>query len=72
MAIDIVLYSSSASTSSPSASSPTVGSRPSSWTSALERLPIRWISPARLSGTRTMRDCSASACRIAWRIHQTA
>src|SRR5207249_7542417 len=28
--------------------------------------------PARFSGTRTMRDCSASACRIAWRIHQTA
>jgi len=72
MAIDIVLYSSSGSTSSPSASSPTVGSRPSSWTNALERFPIRCSSPARFSGTRTMRDCSANAWRMAWRIHQTA
>ena len=38
----------------------------------LARLPIRWSVPARLSGTRTMRDCSASACRIACRIHHTA
>jgi hypothetical protein len=39
---------------------------------AEERRPMRCTAPARLSGTRTMRDCSASACRIACRIHQTA
>ena len=38
----------------------------------LARLPMRCSVPARLSGTRTMRLCSASACRIAWRIHHTA
>ena len=38
----------------------------------MARLPIRCSVPARLSGTRTMRDCSASAWRIAWRIHHTA
>ena len=56
----------------PSAISSTVGSRPSSCSSAVERLPMRCSVPARFSGTRTMRLCSASACRIAWRIHQTA
>jgi len=44
----------------------------SSWSSDAERLPMRCSVPARFSGTRTMRDCSASAWRIAWRIHHTA
>src|SRR5688500_17981819 len=28
--------------------------------------------PTWLSGSRTIRDCSANACRIDWRIHHTA
>src|SRR5207249_580753 len=56
----------------PSAISSTVGSRPSSCSSEAERLPMRCSVPARFNGTRTMRDCSARAWRIAWRIHHTA
>ena len=44
-----------------SAISDGVGSRPSSCSRADERLPIRCSVPARLSGTRTIRLCSASA-----------
>ena len=67
-----VFCTSSIEMSIPSAISDGVGSRPSSWSRAEDRLPIRCSVPARLSGTRTMRLCSASAWRIAWRIHQTA
>src|SRR3989454_606866 len=70
--MDSVFATSSSEMSIPSAISSTVGSRPSSCRSEAERLPMRCSVPARFSGTRTMRDCSASACRIAWRIHQTA
>jgi hypothetical protein len=70
--MESVFANSSSEMSMPSAISSTVGSRPSSWSSADERLPMRCSVPARLSGTRTMRDCSASACKIAWRIHHTA
>src|SRR2546425_525833 len=67
-----VFATSSSEMSIPSAISSTVGSRPSSCSSAEERFPMRCSVPARFNGTRTMRDCSASAWRIAWRIHQTA
>jgi len=70
--MDSVLATSSSLMSIPSAISSTVGSRPSSCWSADERFPMRCSVPARLSGTRTMRLCSASAWRIAWRIHHTA
>ena len=56
----------------PSAISAGVGSRPSSWSSIELCFPMRCSVPARFSGTRTMRLCSARAWRIAWRIHQTA
>jgi hypothetical protein len=36
------------------------------------RLPIRYSVLAWFSGTRTIRLCSAIACRMACRIHQTA
>src|SRR5437016_8349971 len=70
--MESVFATSSWEMSIPSAISSTVGSRPSSWSSEAERLPMRCSVPARFSGTRTMRDCSASACRIACRIHHTA
>src|SRR5256885_13169964 len=70
--MDRVLATSSSEMSIPSAISSTVGSRPSSCSSAEERFPMRCSVPARFNGTRTMRDCSASAWRLAWRIHQTA
>jgi len=33
---------------------------------------ILLIDPILLSGNLTIRDCSAKACKIDWRIHQTA
>jgi RNA polymerase sigma factor (sigma-70 family) len=54
------------------ASSACVASRPSSCSMELAHFPSLCTAPARLSGTRTIRDCSASAWRIACRIHHTA
>src|SRR5436309_5186804 len=70
--MDSVFATSSSEMSIPSAISSTVGSRPSSCRSEAERLPMRCSVPARFSGTRTMRDCSASACRIFFFKQKTA
>jgi hypothetical protein len=54
------------------ASSSDDGSRSNSCSSLLNALLILLSDPTWFRGNLTIRDCSASACRIDWRIHQTA
>src|SRR6185312_235862 len=58
--------------SSMSASSSGDGSRSYSCSSFENALLILLSEPTWFNGKRTMRDCSAIACNMDWRIHQTA